>query len=146
MAVADRLTVEIEPFGPDQAAHDRALQGLVKGGALREHLGKADQRLLAVQLLEPARKTARPRERQRYRATYYDYTNNRAVHVEGSFDDSRGVKATVSARQPRPTPDEFEAAGKIVRRHKELGPRLRAGALQPYRPMPPLVETVQPDG
>jgi hypothetical protein len=144
--VTDRLTVEIESSGPDQSAHDRALEGLVKTGALREHLGDADHRLLAVELLEPGRKTARPRQRDRYRATYYDYTNNRAVDVEGGFGDSRGTAVSVSARQPRPTSEEFEAAVKIVRRHKELGPRLRAGALVPYRAMPPLVETVQPDG
>jgi hypothetical protein len=144
--VTDRLTVEIEPFGLDQPAHDRALRGLVKSGALREHLGKADHRLLAIELLEPGRKTARPRERDRYRATYYDYTNNRAVHAEGSFGDSRKASTSVSARQPRPTSEEFEAAVKIVRRHKELGPLLRAGALEPYRAMPPLVETAQPDG
>jgi hypothetical protein len=144
--VADRLTVKVEPFGQDQVAHDRVVQGLVRSGALREHLGKADHRLLALELLEPGRKTARPRERDRYRATYYDYTSNRAVHAEGSFGDTRGAKATVSARQPRPTLDEFEAAVKIVRRDKELGPQLRAGTLTPYRPMPPLVETAEPDG
>ena len=33
-----------------------------------------------------------------------------------------------------------------MRRHKELGPQLRSGALVPYRPMPPLVKTAQPDG
>ena len=144
--MADQLTVKVEPFGPDQAAHDRAVQGLVSRGALREHLGKSDYRLLSLELLEPTRKIASPRERGGYRATYYDYTGNRAVQAEGSFGDIRGAKATVSARQPRPTSEEFEAAVKIVRRHKELGPQLRAGALTPYRPMPPLVETAQPDG
>ena len=125
LAVADQLTVKVEPFGPDQSAHDRVAQAVVSRGALREHLGKSDHRLMALELLEPTRKTARPRERSRYRATYYDYTGNRAVYAEGSFGDIRGAKATVSARQPRPTSEEFEAAVKIVRRHKELGPQLR---------------------
>src|SRR6266849_772022 len=146
MAMADRLTVKVEAFGPDQRAHDRVATGLVRSGALREHLGKADHRLLALELLEPERKTAKPRERDRYRATYYDYTSNRAVHGGGRFGDTRGAVATVSARQPRPTSEEFEAAVKLLRRHKEQAPRLREGALQPYRPMPPLVETALPDG
>ena len=144
--MADQLTVKVEPFGPDQAAHDRVAQALVNTGPLREHLGKSDHRLLALELLEPTRKTARPRERGRFRATYYDYTGNRAVHAEGSLGDVRGAKATVSARQPRPTSDEFEAAVKIVGRDKELGPQVRSGALVPYRPMPPVVDTAQPDG
>ena len=62
--MADQLTVKVEPFGPDQSAHDRVVQGLVSKGALREHLGKSDYRLLALELLEPTRKTARPRERR----------------------------------------------------------------------------------
>src|SRR6266536_464283 len=144
--MADRLTVKVEAFAPDQRAHDRVAQGLVRSRALRDHLGKAEHRLLALELLEPERKTARPRERDRYRATYYDYTNNRAVHAQGRFGDVRGVAVTVSARQPRPTSEEFEAAVKILRRHKELGPALREGALRPYRPMPPLVATRRPDG
>ena len=144
--MAEGLTVKVEPVGPDQAVHERAVRGLVRGGALREHLGKADHRLLALELLEPARKTAKPRVRDQYRATYYDYTNNRAVQAEGSFGDGGGAKVVVSARQPRPTSEEFEAAVEIVRRHAELGPLLRAGKLTAYRPMPPVVETAQPDG
>ena len=144
--MADRLTVQVETFAPDQRAHDRVAQGLVRSGALRAHLDKADHRLLALELLEPERKTAKPRERDRYRATYYDYTNNRALHAEGQFGDVRGATVTVSARQPRPTTEEFEAAVKILRRDKELGASLREGAVRPYRPMPPLVGTPSHDG
>jgi hypothetical protein len=144
--MADKLTVKIERYGPDQRVHDKAARELVEKGALRDHLRGADHRLLAFELVEPARKTAKPRENDRYRATYYDYTNNRAVHAEGRFGDARGAAASISRRQPRPTPDEFEAAVKILRRHKELGAHVRSGALQPYRPMPPLVETTLPDG
>jgi hypothetical protein len=144
--VAERLTVKVEPFGPDQAAHDGAVQGLVRSGALREHLRTVDHRLLALELLEPGRKTVKPRVRDRYRAMYYDYTSNRVLHAEGSFGKAGDARATVSARQPRPTKEEFDAAVEIVRRHKELGPRLRSGTLTAYRPMPPVVETAQPDG
>src|SRR5712691_9054422 len=144
--MADQLTVKVEAVAPDQRAHDRVATGLVRSGALREYLGKADHRLLALELLEPERKTAKPRERDRYRATYYDYTNNRAVYAEGRFGDLRGAAVTVSARQPRPSTEEFDAAVKILRRHKELGPALRDGTLRPYRPMPPLVSSPQPDG
>ena len=86
--MAERLTVKVEKFGPDQRAHDRVAKGLVRSGALREQLGKADHRLLALEMLEPERKTAAPRTRDRYRATYYDYTNGRAVHVEGHFGEA----------------------------------------------------------
>jgi len=144
--MAAGLTVKIEPFGADQKVHERAAQGLVKSGALRSHLGKTDYRLLALQLVEPEKKTATAPVRDRYRATYYDYTNNRAVSAEGRFGDTRGAVATVSRVQPRPSPEEFAAAVAVVRRHKELGLGLRDGTVEAYPPMPPLAETTLPDG
>jgi hypothetical protein len=145
--MTERLTVKVEAFGPDQKAHDRVAKGLVgRGGALSEHLSGTDHELLALELLEPDRKTAAPRARERYRATYYDYENARAVHAVGAFGELREASVSVSARQPRPSSAEFDAAVKIVRRDKELGGRLRDGTLQPYRPMPPLVEIERPDG
>src|SRR5438874_13696157 len=131
--MAEPLVVKVEPFGADQRAHDRVTRGLVASGPLREHLGDADHRLLALRLLEPDRKTAKPRERDRFRATYYDYTANRAVQAEGRIGDMSAAAVSVSAQQPRSTAEEFDAAVKILRRHKELGPALRSGALQPYR-------------
>src|SRR5262249_54203141 len=71
---------------------------------------------------------------------------NRALHVEGRLDGSGAQAVSVSARQPRPTADELGAAVAILRRHRTLGPALRSGALQAYRPMPPLVTEPLPDG
>lgn len=118
----------------------------MKSGALRGHLGQAAHRLLRFELVEPERKTIKPRPHEGYRATYYDYTSNRAVHAEGKLGDTRGAVASVSREQPRPTPEEFGAAVALLRRHKELGPAVRSGALQPYPPMPPLVVAPLPDG
>jgi hypothetical protein len=144
--MADELTLKVEAYGLDDRIHERTTQGLVKSGALRAHLGDASHRLLRFELLEPQRKSEKPRPPERYRATYFDYTANRAVHAEGKLGDTRGAVTSVSAEQPRPTPDEFAAAVAIVRRHKELGAAVRSGKLQPYAPMPPLVVDPLPDG
>ena len=144
--MADGLTLKVEAYGLDDRAHGRTTQGLVKSGALRTHLGDATHRLLRFELVEPQRKTEKPRPQDRYRATYYDYTANRAVHAEGKLGDTRGAVASTSQEQPHPTPEEFRAAVAILRRHKELGPLIRSGALQPYPPMPPLVAEALPDG
>jgi hypothetical protein len=144
--MAEPLVVKLKAAGPDQRAHDRVAKALVRSGPLRAELGKADHRLLTLDLLEPERKTATPRDRDRYRATFYDYTNGRALHAEGKLGDAAPAAVSVSARQPRPTAEEFEAAVSILRRHKDLGPGLRSGALQPYRPMPPLVTNRLADG
>jgi hypothetical protein len=144
--VAAELRIEVKPFGANQQAHDRVVKGLVARGGLRSQPGKADHRLVALRLVEPVRKTVKPRPHDAYHAVFYDYSANQAIHVKGPLDDPARGEVSVTQRQPRPSPDEFQDAVKIVRRHKELGPALRAGALVPYAPMPPLVETELPDG
>src|SRR5690348_3906039 len=133
--VAAELTVQVEPFGSDQSVHDGVVAGLFASGALEGDGGQGDYRLIGLRLVEPARKTARPRERDRYRATFYDYKRNRALHAEGPLDDPSRADVSVTQRQPRPSPDEFGEAVKIVRRDKELGAAVRRGALVPYPPM-----------
>src|SRR5215831_413186 len=83
MDMADGLTVKIEPYGLDERTHERTTQGLAKSGALRSHLSDASHRLLRFELLEPQRKSEAPKPQERFRATYYDYAENRAVHAEG---------------------------------------------------------------
>jgi hypothetical protein len=140
-ALSGELTVKVEPYGATQAAHDRVAKSLVARGGL-----DADHRLLALRLVEPERKTAKARPHERYHAVFYDYKRNHAVHAKGALVDPARAELAVTQRQPRPSPDEFQAAVAIVRRHKELGPAVRSGALRPYPPMPPLVETELPDG
>ena len=144
--MAAELTVQVEPFGPDQTVHDTVAAALVARGALKGELGGAEQRLLALQLVDPPRKSARPRQPDRYRAIYYDYTGNRAVFAEGALADPMQAAVSVTQRQPRPSPDEFQEAVKILRRHRELGAALRDGSLTAYPPMPPVVEAELPDG
>ena len=81
----------------------------------------------------------------RYRATIYDYTNNRVVLVTESLDDVRGsLEVLERGHQPLPNRDEFDEAVEVLL--EDLGPDIRVGRLEPYRPMPPLVEAEGPDG
>jgi hypothetical protein len=43
-----------------------------------------------------------------------------------------------------PTREEFEEAVQILMRHEQLGPGIREQQLQPYPPMPPLLESNYP--
>lgn len=89
-------------------------------------------------MLEPETKSARPRPADRYRATIYDYTNNRTLLVDASLK-SEDVTVAESGIQPVPSPEEFAEAVRLVSRHDELRPAIRAGRLQPHPPMPPLL-------
>jgi hypothetical protein len=138
---AQQLTVKVEPFGAKQSVHERVVRGLVASGAV-----KSEHRLVALRLEEPTRKSAKPRPHQRYHAVFYDYAGNRAIHAKGPLEAPGQAEIVVTQRQPRPSPDEFQDAVKLLRRQKEFGPALRAGTLVPYRPMPPLVESELPNG
>src|SRR2546423_15295979 len=89
-AMAAELRIEVEPYGSDQQVYDRSVASLV-----------ADHRLVAFRLVEPARKTARPRPHDRYHAIFYDYTGNRAIHAKGPLGDSGRAEVSVTQRQPR---------------------------------------------
>jgi hypothetical protein len=141
----DRLRVEVEPFGPDDRAIARAVKGHPSHAEVKPLLA-GTPRLLAVTLVEPARKTSKPVAPDRYRATWFDYKRNRALHVDGSLADPKKLTVTESAEHPLPTGEEFDAAVAILRKDATFGPAVRDGALVPYPAMPPLAGGEQPDG
>src|SRR5262245_34238143 len=143
-----RLAVKIEPFGPTPTAIQTLAQKLAKHPAVQKTLGKARQRLLYIDVLDADDddKRDRPKPPERFRATYYDYTNARAVFATGSLARPTTLELSASGLQPRPSRGEFAEAVQALREDGEIGPALREGRLVPYQPMPPLVGTELPDG
>lgn len=142
----DELVVDVRPFGPDPAVLQDLSGGLLERPVLRDALARTRHQLLSVELLEAERKLARPRPPDRFRATIYDYTNDRTVFAEGSLRDRDKLQLSESGVRPLPTREEFERAAAVIGRHPELGPGLREGRLRPYPPMPPLVEDDEAGG
>jgi hypothetical protein len=95
--------------------------------------------MLSFDFLESSVKQAKPEPPSRYRATFFNYTSNRAVVATGRFNDS-SVAVGLTTEQPVPSPEEFEAAVAILSRDSSLGPAIRDGLIQPYPAMPPLVD------
>lgn len=133
------LTVDIRPFGPDPAALQQRADNVLAHRALRTALQRTGHQLLTVEPLESDKKVARPRASDRFRATIYDYTNNRTLLADGSLRDPNRVEIAESGVQPVPTPEEFASAVAVLESHREFGPALRKGRLKPYEPMPPLI-------
>ncbi|HEV8224075.1 MAG TPA: hypothetical protein VGP74_02365, partial [Rubrobacteraceae bacterium] len=143
------VRIEIEPFGPGPEVNEEVSKAVLDHPAVQEYLDGTRHRLLSVRLLdaEVEGKPDEPVPPDRYRATIYDYTNNRAVVATGSLDDVAGsLEVSVSGRQPIPTREEFDEAVEILLEDEDLGPAIREQRLVPYRPMPPLVEAELPDG
>ncbi len=143
------VRIEIEPFGPGPEVNDEVSEVVLDHPSVQQYLDGTRHRLLNVRLLdaEVVGKPEEPVPPDRYRATIYDYTNNRAVVATGRLDDVRGsMEVSVSGRQPLPTRDEFDEAVEVLHDDEDLGPAIEEQRLVPYRPMPPLVEAELPDG
>jgi copper amine oxidase-like protein len=144
----EELDVKVEPFGPTVDAVAVAGQRAIKDRAVQQMLGQARHRLLSVDLLDPeeADKPDKPKIPDRFRATIYDYTNERTIFADGSLSRAGALPVSESGLQPRPSEEEFSDAVQIVSEDRDLGPVLRSGRLVPYQPMPPLVARQTPAG
>src|SRR3954470_23864790 len=143
------MQINIEPVGPGSKVIDEVSQALSDHPSVRAQLSETRQRLLSIELLNPvgAGRTD-GLEPDRYRATTYDYTNNRVILTTGSLDDVQGsMEVSQSGHQPLPTREEFEEAVEILREDPDLGPALREQRVEPQPAMPPLItEPTRPDG
>ena len=137
-------TITVTPWGPDQATIDDTKSRLLKTPTLKRFLA-GSSRMLSFDFVDSSVKEANPQPPSRFRATFFNYTSNRAIVATGSFQEI-AVEVSQSAEQPVPSPEEFEAAVAIVSRDPDLGPAIRDGSLEAYPSMPPLVDIGLPTG
>ncbi|MGH7494365.1 MAG: hypothetical protein ACREOO_18490 [bacterium] len=143
------LSVKIVARGPDVPTFNALRATILKHPMVGEFLKRTRHRLLSLDLLEPepiTKPQGIPAASQHFRATIYDYTNNRTVLVEGRLGQSKVLQISESGAQPLPSPEEFQAAVQALLKDKDLGPALREKRLLPYPPMPPLLKAELPDG
>ena len=142
------LQINVERFDRAPDAIEEARRAALEHPSVRERLRGKRNRLLSVQLLEPAGgdKADEPEESDRYRATIYDYDDNRVVVATGRLDDRESVEVSQAGYQPLPTSEEFDEAVEIVLEDENLGPAIRDQRLVPYAPMPPLIDAELPNG
>jgi hypothetical protein len=142
VATQDDLKLKIEPRGPDTSRIETVSRALVDHPSVQEFLGRTRNRMLSFELVEPEveAKTTRPSPPHQYRATFFDYTNNRTVFVDGSLNQPKRVQVSESGFQPLPGIGEFEAAVKILLKDADFGAAIREQQLQAAPGMPPIIE------
>jgi hypothetical protein len=147
-AKSTQLTVKIQASGPTQAQVEALTESVRRHRAIQKYLAKTRHRLLRIDLLDSPEesKPVRPKSPNRFRATFFDYTNNRTVFATGTLAKPSALAVSESGLQPRPSQEEFDEAVRIVSEDPEIGNALRDGRLRPYRPMPPLIREDLPDG
>ena len=146
-AVRRPLKVKVVRAGLAPAAIDEARRRVLSHPLVQRQVKRGRHRLLSLEPveLEENKGARRSRTPGRHRATVFDYAQNRALLVEGSLGSGTRLTVKESGHQPRPTSEEFEAAIRLLARDPELGPQIEAKRLQPYPPMPPLVESEDND-
>jgi Copper amine oxidase, enzyme domain len=149
MTEYNEVQVNIEAVGPGPEVIDEVSQALSEHASVQAQLSETRSRLLSVELLNPVG-ADKPDglEPDRYRATTYDYTNNRVILTTGSLSDIQGsMEVSEAGHQPLPTGEEFEEAVEILHEDPDLGPAIREQRVEPQRAMPPLLtEATRPDG
>src|SRR5215207_4319981 len=143
------VQIDIERLGPEPETIEEISRAAVEHPSSREYLSETRNRLLGVEFLEPTveGKAEGPVLPDRYRATVYDYTNNRVVLTTGHLDDTQEpIEVTEAGYQPLPNKEEFDEAVEILGEDYDLGPAVRAQRLLPYRAMPALIDSELPDG
>jgi hypothetical protein len=144
----EALDVELEPFGPNDRVLASAARVIQAHPDVIAALRETRHRLLYTEVLEPPRaaKERRPVAVNRVRATFFDYTNNRALLVDRAVEGEERLAITDTGLEPLPSDDEFDEAVGVLREEREIGAWLREEQVQAYRPMPPLVPVELPDG
>jgi hypothetical protein len=146
---APDLEVKIERIGPTPDELARARRGVLADAGLKRLLGRARSRLLALDLVDEPdvdKQEVDLARAKRFRATVYDYDNDRTIFARGSVAAPRDLELEESALQPLPSAEEFAEAVACLGRDPDLGPALRAKRLKPYRPVPPILGADLLDG
>jgi hypothetical protein len=147
-ANTEDINLKIQPFGPTPDQLTALAPRLNAHPAVKKLLDKTRHRLLGIALVHPVEDTkpAKPRPPQQFRATFFDYTNNRSIIATGSLRTPEKLEVTESGLQPLPNQEEFDEAAALAMAHEELARAVREDSLRPYRPMPPLIIEELPDG
>jgi hypothetical protein len=134
-----RLEVEAEPLSAELGPELRS--ALLAHPVVRSQYPNADLWVLGVDALEKG-----DEPNGRFRAILADMAGNDVLEADGRPWDIDDLWVDPTARPRLPTADEHEWAVGVLKSDAVLGPRIDAGQVEPYRPVPPLANVQDPDG
>ncbi|HWP43846.1 MAG TPA: hypothetical protein VNO14_11455 [Blastocatellia bacterium] len=131
--------ITITQLEPTQQTVDWVKHTLRNHPAVLRFLRGTKNRLVSFELVDQDTKATRDvPPPDRYRAAFYDYTNNRAIIARGRFDHS-DIEVFESAEQPDPSEEEFQEAVSILSKDPKLAAAFKNETVSAYQPMPPLI-------
>ena len=142
--ITPRLEVKVVPVGPSQSQLDSLNNSLPNQPAVAALLQGNSYRHLYTELIETTdnKREMRFAASSRFRAFFYDYSNQRTVVAEGPISNPANVTAHIeTTSQPLPGAGEFQDAITLLMQDPLFGPAINSRNLATYHPMPPVRES-----
>jgi hypothetical protein len=130
------VKIVVKPWGPTQADVDAAKLRASSSPAVQAELKGTKFRLIDFSYIENDNKLLGTRPPARFRAVFYDYTNDRTLAASGDFAGKDVITVKEEFYQPTPDDEEFNEAIAVLKADSSLGTLLKRGMLEPFRPMP----------
>ena len=145
------LDLDVTAFGPTADDEPRLLEALLAHPEIRNRLVDCDFRLLSLRFTDSDVKSVDPCPPNRFTASVVDYTNGRMLLAQGDvagldIDSPGSIEVDDVSADPLPSADEFTAAVDVLRHDRTMRARIDEGSLEPYAPMPPVLDSEMPDG
>lgn len=129
--------IKVVPVGMRQEAFEGLKRQVLQSAAVQKELAGTDYYLISVDYLERNDKASAAPEK--FRVTFYDYTNERAVVAEGATNAPERARVYEDTEQPPDvSAEEFDAATKIIEQNSAFAAIAQSQKAMFYRPMPPL--------
>ena len=134
------VKINIVPWGPSLETVEAAKLRVGQSKAVQEKLSGTNYRLLEFAYLEndSGDKSQPTQPPTRFRAVFYDYTNDRTFAAVGDFTGFEPVAVSEEVYQPLPNDDEFWEAVRLLRQDGRFEKSLKDETLKPFQPMPPV--------
>jgi hypothetical protein len=124
----EKVEINVVPWGPTQETIDAAKLRVERSAAVQKELRGTRYRLLEFNYIENENKSRPAQVPTRFRAVFYDYTNDRTLVAESDFAATEAVTMREEFYQPVPNDEEFDEALRILGRDAGFGAALRTPA------------------
>jgi hypothetical protein len=132
------VDIKIVPVGMQEKELEGLKRQVQQSAPVQKELAGTNNFLISFEFLETSDKKAGAGATQKFRVTFYDYTNERAVVAEGDIAAPERARVYEDTQPPADvSPEEFDAATKIIGQDSAFAGLAQSQKAMFYRPMPP---------
>jgi hypothetical protein len=135
----ERVEIKVVPVGLQKSALEQIKRQVLGNAAVQKELNGTSYYFISLDFLETSDKKAASGVAEKFRMTFYDYTNQRAVVAEGLVNAPERARVYEDTAQPPDVSDEeFAYATKIIEQNSAFASIAKSQKAMFYRPMPPI--------